>query len=78
MTTYSIYENSTKVLLVDNLTFPEAAEQSKVYMDFFETTDISVVAVHHCTHHTHCTEAQAYKYAYIDYFAELQELGNLT
>lgn len=76
--TYSIYEPSTGVLLVDNLTFDQVAEQSKTYMDFFEIDDIIVVADDNKTcRRQHITNAQAFKNAWVDYFGELQAMGNL-
>ena len=76
--TYEIYENSTGVLLVDNLTFEQVAEQAQVYMDFFETTDISVIAREWTGRISHTTTAQEFKSAFIGYFGELQEMGNLN
>lgn len=75
---YSIYENTTGVLLVDNLSFEEAAEQSSVYMNFFETDDITVVANNNYQHtYSRSNIPFEYKSAFVDYFAELQEMGNL-
>jgi hypothetical protein len=76
--TYEIYENTTGVLLVDGLTFEQVAEQSKIYMDFFETDDISIVTREWNGRTEHTTYAQAFKDAFIGYFAELSEMGNLN
>lgn len=77
--TYELYEGETGVLLVDNLTFEEAAEQAAVYMEFFETKNI-VLAYRDWVHNTaiHTTNSQYFKDAFIDYFGELQEMGNLN
>lgn len=76
--TYEIYENSTGVLLVDNLTFEQVAEQAQTYMDFFETTDISVVCREYINNNSiHSTTAQLFKHEYINYFEQLQTMGNL-
>ncbi len=76
--TYEIYENTTGVLLVDGLTFEQVAEQAQTYMDFFETTDISVVAREWTGRTEHTSYAQAFKDAFIGYFSELCEMGNLN
>lgn len=76
--TYEIYENTTGVLLVDGLTFEQVAEQAQTYMDFFETTDISVVAREWTGRISHTTTTQAFKNAFISYFADLHEMGNLN
>lgn len=76
--TYEIYENSTGVLLVDNLTFEQAAEQAQIYMDFFETDDISIVAREWVDRTNHTTIAEQFKNAFISYFGELCEMGNLN
>ena len=77
--TYELYEGETGVLLVDNLTFEEAAEQAAVYMEFFETQNV-VLAYRDWVHNTatHTTTSQCFKDAFVDYFAELQEMGNLN
>ena len=76
--TYEIYENSTGVLLVDNLTFDQVAEQTQIYMDFFETDDISVIAREWNGYINHTTVVHEFKNAFISYFGELQEMGNLN
>ena len=75
--TYEIYESESGVLLVDNLTFEEAAEQSAVYAEFFEA-EVYVVAREWVGHTSHTTIAQQFKSAFINYFGELQQLGNLA
>lgn len=76
--TYEIYENTTGVLLVDGLTFEQVAEQAQTYMDFFETNDISVVVREWTGRISHTTTAQAFKNAFISYFADLHEMGNIN
>lgn len=76
-TTYEMYEAESGVLLVDNLTFDEVAEQSAIYAEFFETQP--VVVVREWTGHiTHTTIAEQFKSAFINYFGELSEMGNLN
>ena len=76
-TTYELYEAESGVLLVDNLTFDEAAEQSKIYADFFEG-EVIVVIREWVNNVSHTTIAQQFKNAFIDYFGELQMMGNLA
>lgn len=74
--TYEIWDVDTNEVLVDNLSFDEAAEQFAVYQKFFD--DGVFVAVRETRHkHIHRTPAQEYKVAWINYFAELQAMGNL-
>lgn len=76
-TTYEIYEAESGVLLVDGLTFDEVAEQSKIYADFFEA-EIIVVVREWVNNISHTTIAQQFKSAFVNYFADLQEMGNLA
>lgn len=75
--TYEIWDEDTNEVLVDNLTFSEAAEQCKIYMDFFGN-GISVAIRESYPVRQHKTYAQAYKEAWIEYFGELQLMGNLN
>lgn len=74
--TYEIYEAESGVLLVDGLTFEQAAEQSKIYADFFEA-EIIVIVREWFDNMVHTTIVQSFKDAFIDYFGQLQEMGNL-
>lgn len=76
-TTYEIWDTSTQEVLVDNLSFAEAAEQSAVYMSFFGD-NISVAVREASPVHYHKTAAQYYKEDWIEYFGELQLMGNLN
>ena len=76
-TTYEIYEAESGVLLVDGLTFDEVAEQSKIYADFFEA-EIIVVVREWVNNISHISAAEQFKSAFVNYFAELQEMGNLA
>lgn len=76
-TTYEIWDTSTQEVLVDNLTFAEAAEQSAVYMSFFGD-GISVAIRESRPMRQHKTYTQSYKEAWIEYFGELQLMGNLN
>lgn len=75
--TYEIYEAETGVLLVDNLTFDEVAEQSKIYADFFEA-QVVIVAREWVNNISRASVVRAFKDAFINYFADLQEMGNLN
>ena len=75
--TFEIYDEDTDEILVDNLTFEEAAEQSAVYMGFFGD-GISVLirkSVQPVRKHT--TRRQEFSDDWVNYFAMLQALGNL-
>ena len=75
--TYEIWDLDTNEVLVDNLTFAEAAEQCKAYQDFFGNG--IAVAVREMREIKHYTSAeQEFKTAWINYFAELQSMGNLN
>lgn len=73
---YEIYEAESGVLLVDNLTFEQVAEQSKVYADFFEC-EIIVVLREWIDNMAHTSIVKSFKNAFVDYFGILQEQGNL-
>lgn len=75
--TYEIWDVDAQEILVDNLTFEQAAEQSAVYMEFFGD-GVSVVIRESCYTRKRKTYAQAYKEAWIEYFGELQLMGNLN
>ena len=76
-TTYEIWDMNTNEILVDNLTFTQAAEQSAIYQDFFG--DAVCVAFRESKQVIkHTTLAQEYKQAWIEYFGELQAMGNLN
>ena len=75
--TYEIWDVDTNEVLVDNLTLTEAVEQSAIYMEFFGS-GIAVAIRESCIVHKHKTSAQAYKEAWIEYFGELQAIGNLN
>lgn len=74
--TYEIWDTDTNEVLVDNLSFDEAVEQSAIYMDFFGES-VSVAIREARKVYTHKTPAQEYKSAWINYFAKLQVMGNL-
>ena len=75
--TYEIHDSITCDILVDNLTFDELAEQFLTYLEFFgehimaccrECADVRPVRL---------SRPKEYKSAWINYFAELQAMGNL-
>lgn len=75
--TYEIWDLDTSEMLVDNLTFAEAAEQCKAYQELFGN-GIEVVIRETREIKRHTTAKQEFKAAWIDYFAELQAMGNLN
>ena len=76
-TTYEIWDTNTNEILVDNLSFDQAAEQSAIYQDFFGNS-ITVAFRESQQVYSRKTSAQAYKDAWIEYFGILQEMGNLN
>lgn len=73
---YEIWDAKTHDVLVDNLTFDEAAEQCKVYEDFFGA-EVIVVVVDYAKIISAPSVSQQYKSAYIDYMDILCNIGNL-
>ena len=76
-TTYEIWDTDTNEILVDGLTFEQAAEQSAVYQEFFGN-EICVAFRETAKVFSHKTTADEYKQAWIEYFGELQVMGNLN
>ena len=76
-TTYEIWDESTNEILVDGLTFEDAAEQCEIYKEFFGT-DVAVVLRESTKVIKHTTEAQEFKKAWIEYFDEIRAMGNLN
>jgi hypothetical protein len=74
---YEIWDENANEMLVDNLTFDEAAEQSAIYMEFFGN-GIAVAIRESAPVRKRKTSAQEYKEAWIEYFGELQLMGNLN
>ena len=77
--TYEIWDLDTNEVLVDNLTFSEAAEQCKVYEDFFGNgIAVAIREMREIKQRQHTSAEQEFKAAWINYFAELQAMGNLN
>ena len=76
-TTYEIWDARTHEILVDGLTFDDAAEQCVIYQEFFGT-DVDVVMRESSRVIKHITAAQEFKQAFIEYFEEIRALGNLN
>lgn len=74
-TTYEIWDANSYDVLVDNLTFDDAAEQCKIYADFYGT-EVMVIAIHNKKIINFTTSAQQYKSAYLDYMNILFCLEN--
>lgn len=78
MKTYEIIHADTNEILVDNLSFEDMAEQIKVYFEFYgEDKVVGCVRNIISRKCTPISTPRAYKNAWIDFFAELQEMGNL-
>lgn len=77
--TYELYLVETGELLSDGLTLQEVPELYKAYEDFYGTGSILVSYKTHSKplHEIH-TRGMDYKNAWIDYFEDLQLLGNLN
>ena len=75
--TFEIYDADTDEILVDNLTFEEAAEQSAVYMGFFGEGISVLIRETVRPVRKHQTRRQEFADAWVSYFAELMALGNL-
>ena len=73
--TYEIWDVNSYEVLVDNLTFEDAAEQCKIYADFYRT-EVMVVAVDNVKIIDFTTAAKQYKSAYIDYLGTILQMGN--
>lgn len=76
-TTYEIWDIINGEALIDQLTFEELAEQFLAYQNFYGEDVISACRRTTQYTNTHTTRSQEFKDAWIDYFGELQELGNL-
>ena len=74
--TFEIWDENTNEILVDGLTFGQAAEQCKIYQEFFGRA-IAVVIRETSKVHNRFNVANEYKTEYINYFAQLQQMGNL-
>ena len=70
-TTYEIWDASSYEVLVDNLTLDDAAEQCKIYADFYGV-EVMVIARHNKKIIDYTTKAQQYKSAYLDYIFSLE------
>ena len=75
--TYEIWDASTNEVLVDGLTFEDAAEQCLVYQEFFGP-DVFVALREASKVIKHTTEAQEFKNAWIEYWDELRSFGNIN
>lgn len=75
--TYEIHNTLTHDILVDNLTFDELAEQFAVYLDYFGEHITACYREHKNTTTMPTSRAEQYKSEWINYFDELQAMGNL-
>ena len=75
-TTYEIWDAKTQEILVDGLTFEDAAVQYLTYQEFFGE-DIFVAERKESKMIRHTNAAQEFKKAWVNYFEELYALGNL-
>ena len=77
-TTYEIWDVNTNEILVDNLDFADMAEQFAVYQNFYGPEAVIPCSRTYNRTTKFNTYAQEYKDAWIRYFGELQEMGNLA
>ena len=75
--TYEIHDSLTHDILVDNLSFDELAEQFLSYLEFYGNRIVACYREYAKPQTQHISRAKEYKYAYINYFGELQTMGNL-
>lgn len=73
--TYEIWDTKSYDVLVDGLTFEDAAEQCKIYADFYEA-EVMVVAVDNTKVIDFTTTAKQYKSEYMDYIYALFSMEN--
>lgn len=73
--TYEIWDANSYDVLADNLTFDDAAEQCKIYADFYGA-EVMVVAVDNAHIIDFTTTAKQYKAAYMDYIYALFRMEN--
>lgn len=77
-TTYEIHDVNTNEILVDNLDFADMAEQFAVYQNFYGDNAVVACSRTYSKVTKIETTAQLYKDAWIEYFGELQLMGNLA
>ena len=77
LVTYEIWDEITNEILVDGLTFEDAAEQCEIYRTFFNT-NVAVVMRESGRIIRHTTEAQEFKNAWVQYFDSMRSMGNLN
>ena len=75
--TYEIHDSITRDILVDNLTFEELAEQFATYLEYFGEQITACYREYEETKTIPMSRSQQYKSAWINYFDELQAMGNL-
>lgn len=75
-TTYEIWDEDTDEILIDNLSFDDAAEQFLAYQQFFGD-GVSVIIRTSCQARTRTTPRQEFKQAWFELMDELQAIGNL-
>jgi hypothetical protein len=74
--TYEIWDENTNEVLVDGLTFEEAAEQCAIYQEFFG--DGVIVAFRESAKVINIiTREEEYKRAHLDYIEDLYAMGNI-
>lgn len=77
MKTYEIHDTITNTILVDGLTFDELAEQFATYLEFFGEQIVALYRECANVQPVRFNRSREYKSAWINYFAELQSMGNL-
>ena len=78
LTTYELYLVENGELLSDNLTWTKANELYKAYENFYGNGSVYISCKTEPKRNPICkSTAQEFKEAWIDYFGELQSMGNL-
>lgn len=74
---FEIRDAYTNEVLVDKLSPKEAIEAFKLYQDYFGANSVIMTHCHGLERVPHISREQEYKNEFIEYFAELQLIGNL-
>lgn len=75
---YEIVSAQTNEVLVDGLTFEDMAEQFSIYQEFYGQCEVLPCVRNIITHERRIiTRKQQYHSAWINYFEELLQAGNL-
>lgn len=74
---FEIRDAYTNEVLVDKLSPKEAIDTFELYQDFFGKNSVIMTHSHNIERAPHISREQEYKNEFVEYFAELQLMGNL-